>query len=130
MGGHSKQLVAVGVLLTWFLIPLLLCLSQLSQGLCASATLHDFRNNEMKIKCACSLSYPCPFAVLHPARTQLRGWLVPAAVPLFASGVHRLQADSHACSVAHSNYQWPRYFSCCKEMKPGSTRGQGQGLIL
>lgn len=37
-----------------------------------------------------------PFAGLHPTHAQLRGWLVPAALPLFVSDVHRLQADTPA----------------------------------
>ena len=40
--GNSKHPVAAEVLPTWFLIPLLLCLSQLSRGLCASANSHGF----------------------------------------------------------------------------------------
>lgn len=68
----------------------------------------------MKIKCLCSL--PLCSAPSHSCPAE--GMLVPAAVPLFASAVH-------TCSTARSSCQWPRHFSRCKEMKPGSARGQG-----
>lgn len=62
----------------------------------------------------------CPAAVLCPTRTWPWGWLVPAA-----AGVHGPEAAAlHAPAD-----KWPRYFSCCRKMKPGSTRGQGQSLI-
>lgn len=59
VGGHRKQWL-------WRCSPLaflslcFLCLSQLSQGLCASTSSHGCRNNDMKIECMCFLPSPCP----------------------------------------------------------------------